>query len=121
MPGCGRGVHVHSPQACCGFPAFRCPWDEAHGKALCGLRRAPGDASEQAQGGTVQGQDRPHVGNREVAGTYRPRTRRNGTLRAHPRPEGKRTAQAAGAAQVVVTYNYWMIEVKSKLRGYEQH
>ena len=57
----------------------------------------------------------------ETAGTYRPRTRRNGTLRAHPRPEGKRTAQAAGAAQVVVTYNYWMIEVKSKLRGYEQH
>ena len=39
----------------------------------------------------------------------------------NPRPEGKRTAQAAGAAQVVVTCNYWMIEVKSKLRGYEQH
>ena len=32
----------------CGFPAFRRPRDGAHGKALCGLRRAPGDASEQA-------------------------------------------------------------------------
>ena len=43
-----RAVHVHSPQARCGFPAFRRPRDGAHGKALCGLRRAPGDASEQA-------------------------------------------------------------------------
>ena len=54
------------------------------------------------QGRAVQGQDRPHVGNREVAGTHRPRTRRNGTLCAHPRPAGKGTAQAAGAAQAVV-------------------
>ena len=29
---------------------------------------------------------------RQVAGTYRPRTRRNGTLRAHPRPAGQGTA-----------------------------
>lgn len=98
MQGRGRRVHVHSPQARCGFPDFRRPRDEAHGKALCGLRGAPGDASEQAQGRAVQGQDRPHVGNREVAGEHRPRTRRNGTLRADPRPAGKGTAQAAGAA-----------------------
>ena len=103
MQGRRRRVHVYSPQTRCGFPAFRRPRDEAHGKALRGLRGAPGDASEQAQGGTVQGQDRPHVGNREVAGTYRPRTGRDGTLRAHPRPAGKGTAQAAGAAQAVVS------------------
>ena len=102
MQGRGRGIHVHSPQARCGFPAFRRHRAGAHGKALRSLRGTPGDASEQAQGRAVQGQDRPHVGNREVAGTHRPRTRRNGTLCAHPRPAGKGTAQAAGAAQAVV-------------------
>ena len=35
-------------------------------------------------------------------GKYRPRTGRDGTLRAHPRPAGKGTAQASGAAQAVV-------------------
>lgn len=98
MQGRGRRVHVYSPQGRCGLPAFRRPRDEAHGKALRGLRRAPGDASEQAQGRAVQGQDRPHVEFRQVAGTYRPRTRRDGTLCPHPCPAGKGTAQAAGAA-----------------------
>ena len=69
MQGRGRGIHVHSPQARCGFPAFRRHRAGAHGKALRSLRGAPGDASEQAQGRAVQGQDRPYVGNREVAGT----------------------------------------------------
>ena len=102
MQGRGRGVHVYSPRACCGFPAFRCPWDEAHGKALCGLRRSSGDTSERTQGRALQRQDRPYAEFREVAGKHRPRTRRNGTLRADPRPAGKGTAQAAGAAQAVV-------------------
>ena len=46
----GGVSHVYSPQARCGFPAFRRPRDEAYGKALCGLRWALGDTSEQAQG-----------------------------------------------------------------------
>ena len=50
-------------------PVFRRHRAGAHGKALRSLRGAPGDASEQAQGRAVQGQDRPYVGNREVAGT----------------------------------------------------
>lgn len=98
MQGRGRRVQVHSPQARCGFPDFRRPRDEAHGKALRGLRRAPGDASEQAQRRAVQGQDCPYAEFREVAGKHRPRTGRDGTLRAHPRPADKGTAQAAGAA-----------------------
>ena len=46
--------------------------------------------------------DRPYAEFREVAGKHRPRTRRDGTLCPHPRPAGKGTAQAAGAAQAVV-------------------
>ena len=37
MQGRRRRVHVYSPQTRCGFPAFRRPRDEAHGKALRGL------------------------------------------------------------------------------------